>query len=571
MVTIMMMTKIGIENKFINFKCFNIFPNMSAPVVVINTGTERTKGRKAQLSCIQASSAVASIVKTCLGPKAMLKMLLDPMGNVVLTNDGNAILRECEVTHPAAKSIIELARTQDDEVGDGTTSVIVLANELLQQAQQHLKFHPIVIINAYRMALEDSLSFLDKIASPLDLNNVDKCHQIIRSTIGTKFGNRYSKLICDVTWSAVNIVKETVYGSTVVDIKRFIRIEKVPGGSLGDSKLLKGVLLNKDVTHPKMRREIKNPRIVLLDCTLEYKKGESQTNIEISKEADWKKYLEIEEEQIKKICDAIIKVNPDVVITEKGVSDLAQHYLLQHNITAIRRVKKSDNLRLQRVCGARIVNRPEELVESDVGLNCKLFKVTQIGEEYFTFIDECINLKACTIMLRGPAKDIINEFERNLQDALCVARNIILDPFLCPGGGATEIALSVELAAKASTVEGTEQYPYASVAEALEVIPKILASNSGAKPIQITSELKSKYTAGEHVGFDGNLNKVVSSEDLGVWEPKGVKVQTLKTAVEATCMLLRVDDIVSGISKKVKGNPSVEENEAAMEAAQNEQ
>ena len=308
------------------FRSPNLKPtnNMSAPVVVVNTGTERTKGRKAQISCIQASNAVASIVKTCLGPKAMLKMLLDPMGNVVLTNDGNAILRECEVTHPAAKSIIELARTQDEEVGDGTTSVIVLANELLQQAQQHLKLHPIVIINAYRMALEDGLAILDKIASPLDLNDISKCHAIIKSTIGTKFGNRYSQLICDIAWSAVNMVKEEVFGETVVDIKRFVRCEKVPGGSLGDSRILHGICLNKDVTHPKMRRSIANPRIVLLDCTLEYKKGESQTNIEISKEADWKKYLEIEEEQIKKLCDAIVQVKPDLVFTEKGVSGTLQ-------------------------------------------------------------------------------------------------------------------------------------------------------------------------------------------------------------------------------------------------------
>eukprot|EP00834_Sanchytrium_tribonematis_P002082 NODE_58_length_28395_cov_1.465720.p11 type:complete len:310 gc:universal NODE_58_length_28395_cov_1.465720:25874-26803(+) len=293
---------------------------MSAPVVVINTGTERTKGRKAQLSCIQASGAVASIIKSCLGPKAMLKMLLDPMGNVVLTNDGNAILRECEVTHPAAKSIIELARTQDEEVGDGTTSVIILANELLQVAQQHLKLHPIVIINAYRMALEDGLALLEKIAQPLDLKDTEKCQQIIKSSIGTKFGSRFDKLICDIAWKAVNIVKETVFGETSVEIKRFVRIEKIPGGSLTESRILNGVCLNKDVTHPKMRREIKNPRIVLLDCTLEYKKGESQTNIEISKEADWKKYLEIEEEQIKKICDEISRVKPDLVITEKGVS-----------------------------------------------------------------------------------------------------------------------------------------------------------------------------------------------------------------------------------------------------------
>ena len=227
-------------------------------------------------------------------------------------------------------------------------------------------------------------------------------------------------------------------------------------------------------------------------------------------------------------------------------------------------------MRISRVTGARIVNRPEELTESDVGLKCKLFNVRQIGSEYFMYLEECKEPKACTIILRGPAKDIINEFERNVLDALAVAKNIVLDPFLCPGGGATEMMLSVELSKKISSVGGKEQYPYASVCEALEVIPKILANNSGAKPIQIITEMKSKIGEGKSVGFDGNKVKVCSIEELGIWEPKSVKVQTLKTAIEATCMLLRVDDIVSGIKKKVKGNPTVEENEAAAAMEANE-
>ena len=269
------------------------------------------------------ANSVADIIRSCLGPKAMLKMLLDPMGGIVLTNDGHAILREIEVAHPAAKSMIELARTQDEEVGDGTTTVIILAGEILALSLPQLErnIHPVVIIQAFKRALADALTVIQDVSIPVDTTNDEQMYRLISSSIGTKFVSRWSDMMCNLALTAVRTVSHNAGGDKQeVDIKRYARVEKIPGGEIEDSSVLDGVMVNKDITHPKMRRKIENPRIVLLDCTLEYKKGESQTNIEISKEEDWNRILQIEEEQVKTMCEAIIAVKPDVVITEKGVS-----------------------------------------------------------------------------------------------------------------------------------------------------------------------------------------------------------------------------------------------------------
>ena len=497
----------------------------------------------------------------------MLKMLLDPMGGIVLTNDGHAILREIGVSHPAAKSMIELARTQDEEVGDGTTTVIIMAGEILALSLPQLEryIHPVVIISAFKRALNDALQIIQDVSIPVNINNDEVMRNLISTSIGTKFTSRYSDLMCDLALTAVRTVSHDAGGGKQeVDIKRYARVEKIPGGEIEDSKVLDGVMLNKDITHPKMRRRIENPRIVLLDSTLEYKKGESATNIEISKEEDWNRILEIEEEQVRAMCDSIVAVKPDLVITEKGISDLAQHFLLKANITALRRVKKSDNNRVARATGATIVNSPFELQERDVGTQCGLFEISKIGDEYFTFLTKCKTPKACTILLRGPSKDILNEIDRNLIDAMSVAKNVIFHPYLSPGGGATEMAVSVRLAQKAKGVEGVQQWPYRAIAEAMEVIPRTLIQNSGNSPIRELTNLRAKHAedasagktgpqGGGTWGIDGDAGKVVDMKSFGVWEPQAVKLQSVKTAVESACLLLRVDDIVGAKSAKQGG------------------
>jgi len=531
--------------------------------MVLSQNTKRDSGKKVQLENINAGKTIGDVIRTCLGPRAMLKMLMDPMGGIVMTNDGNAILREITVQHPAAKTMIEIARTQDEEVGDGTTSVIIMAAEVLGISHQFLeeKIHPTVIIQAYRQALEDSVNMMrDVVATPIDLNDKATVRKVIESCIGTKFISKWSDMACDIAMEAVKTVtiESKTGGKKEIDIKRYAKVEKLPGGTIEDSQVLRGVMFNKDVVHPKMKRKIENPRILLLDCNLEYKKGESQTNMEIMKEEDFSKALEAEEAYIKKICDEIAAFKPDLVITEKGVSDLAQHFFNKAGITAVRRLRKSDNLRVARACGATIVNRTDEITEDDIGTECGLFEVRKIGDEYFTFLEQCKDPKACTILLRGASKDILNEVERNLQDALNVARNLYQDPFIVPGGGATEMEIAHQLGLKAKTLNGVIQWPYKAVTSALEIIPRTLAQNCGANTIRTITALRAKHAHEQEKnvnwGINGETGELADMAALGVWEPLAVKLQVYKTAMETAILLLRIDDIVSGSKRKDAGD-----------------
>uniref|UniRef100_UPI00358DFC1B T-complex protein 1 subunit gamma n=1 Tax=Myxine glutinosa TaxID=7769 RepID=UPI00358DFC1B len=527
------------------------------PVMVLSQNTKRESGRKVQLGNINAAKMIADVIRTCLGPRAMMKMLMNPMGGIVMTNDGNAILREIQVQHPAGKSMIEISRAQDEEVGDGTTSVIILAGEMMAAAETFLvqQMHPTVIIAAYHQALADMLQTLKDISVPVDTKDRTAMMRVVRSAVETKAAGTWAELLCGMAMEAVHTVEIEAEGHRSIDIKNYARVEKVPGGIIEDSRVLSGVMLNKDITHSHMRRRIENPRIVLLDCGLEYKKGESQTEIEIVREEDFARILKLEEECIQQMCEDIIRVKPDLVFTEKGLSDLAQHYLVKANITAIRRVRKTDNNRIARACGARIVSRTDDLKEEFVGTGAGLFEVKKIGDEYFTFITECKMPKACSILLRGPSKDILNELERNLQDAMQVTRNMMLDPRLVPGGGATEMAVSRALAQRAKALPGVEQGPYRAVAGALEVIPRTLVQNCGANAIRQLTALRAKHTQEgcQTWGVNGETGALADMKELGVWDPFVVKSQSFKSALETAVMLLRIDAIVSG-SKKVKGD-----------------
>uniref|UniRef100_A0A7S2XKF7 T-complex protein 1 subunit gamma n=1 Tax=Attheya septentrionalis TaxID=420275 RepID=A0A7S2XKF7_9STRA len=548
-------------------------------VMVLNQNTKRETGRQAQIGNIAAARAVADIIRTTLGPRSMLKMLLDPMGGVVITNDGNCILREVDVSHPTAKSMIELSRSQDEEVGDGTTSVIILAGEVMMKAGPFINnnLHPTVIVQGYNKALQEALLICERQALVIDINDTVLMKKLVESCIGTKFSSRWNDKMVDMAIAAVLTVARpssnspetstahTPYNHKMeVDIKRYAKVEKIPGGEISDSCVLKGVMFNKDVTHSKMRRKIENPRILLLDSPLEYKKGESQTNVEITDEEDWNTMLKMEEEYVENMCMEIIAFKPDIVITEKGVSDLAQHFFAKANITAFRRLRKTDNNRVARATGATIVSRTDEIQESDIGTNCGLFEMRKIGDEYFAFLEECKDPKACTIMLRGGSKDVLNEIERNLSDAMQVVRNVIFDPKLLPGGGATEMAVATGLRRAGQKVEGVQQGPFMAVGEAMEVIPRTLAQNCGVSVIRTVTQLRAKHAAAYdeaekstdektkpcNWGINGITGDLVDMEELGIWEPFSVKVQTIKTAIESACMILRIDDIVSGSKRR---------------------
>jgi T-complex protein 1 subunit gamma len=467
--------------------------------------------------------------------------------------------------------MIELSRAQDEEVGDGTTSVIILAGEVLGAVESFLErdVHPTVIVNAYFRGLDEVVEMCKTIGKDINLENNDDLTRIVQSSIGTKFASKWGSLIVDLAVKAVRTVYRKEGDNVEIDTKRYAKVEKIPGGLLEDCKVLDGVMFNKDVCHPGMRREIRNPRVVLLDCPLEYKKGESMTNMEFTKEEDFKKALAMEEIEVKRMCDAILKVKPDVVITEKGVCDLALHELLKHgNCSVFRRLRKTDNNRVARASGATIVNRPEELQESDVGTNCALFQVKKIGDDYFSFFTECTEPNACSIILRGASKDVLNEIERNLQDALGVARNVVINPSLAPGGGALEMELASRLHEMAAKVEGPQQWPFKALAGAFEVIPRTLAQNCGADVVRTLTELRAKHSAadgsGKMWGINGNSGKIEDMSVADIWDPVSVKVQTYKTAIESACMLLRIDDVISGIKKPAdKGGRKAEDSDEA--------
>ena len=533
------------------------------PIIVLNVEAERETGRKAQLSNIQAGKAVASIVRSTLGPKAMLKMMLDPIGGICMTNDGNAILREIDVVHPAAKSMIELSRAQDEEVGDGTTSVIILAGEMLKVSTDFFEkeIHPSVVVSGYYRALEDAINYAESMAIPVNIESEQEINDVIKSCLATKFASKWDNLISDLALKAVKIVYNKDSKVFDCDIKKYAKVEKIPGGELSECTVLDGVVLNKDVIHPQMRRRIENPRIILLDSTLEYKKGESQTNCEFTKESDFTAALEQEKKEVKKMCDYIIKMKPDLVITEKGASDLTAYYLQKANISVIRRLRKTDNNRVAKATGATIVNRPEELTENDVGKNCGLFEIKKIGDEYYAYFVQCKNPKACSIILRGASKDVLHEMQRNLEDAMCVCRNIFREPKLVPGGGAFEMEISARLIENSKNVEGLIQLPYKAIARALEVIPRTLIQNCGADVVRTITDLRARHSDPNnqekaYLGVDGNKGVIANMKDLKIFDTLAVKKQTLKTSIESCCMILRIDDIVSGIKKKEKKGAS---------------
>lgn len=386
----------------------------------------------------------------------------------------------------------------------------------------------------------------------IDLQDSSRIFDIVRSSVATKYTSAWGDRICELAIEAVRVVQvELEDGTFDIDTKRFCRVERIPGGQESDCRVLNGIVLWKDVTHPKMSRRIENPRIMMLDSGLEYKKGESQTNIEMKTNTDFERYLQIEEESIRGLCDEIIALNPDIVLCTKGCTDLAQHFLVEAGISVLRRNKAWELQRLARAVGGTVGTRPGLMTEKDIGKKCGLFEIRKIGDEYFSFFDECDNPKACSIILRGAGKDVLQEVERNLGDAMNVVRNIFKSPKVLPGGGATEMALAAHLRETANTVPGQMAFPYKAVANALEVIPRTLANNCGADTIRVMTQLRAAHAEGNvTTAIDGEKGCLIDANELNIWEPYVVKESSVKTSMEAACMLLRIDDIVSGVTSE---------------------
>ncbi|TNJ29781.1 TCP-1 chaperonin subunit gamma [Giardia muris] len=529
---------------------------MQPQVFVLNQGTENERREQARYNNIRASKTVADVIRTTLGPRAMLKMIIDPMGSLAITNDGNAILRELDVSHPAAKTMLEVARAQDEQIGDGTTSVVVLAGEVIALAEPLLRggLHPIKVTQGYQEALDFIVKEAEAATFKLDPSRREDILCVVQNAIRTKYAHRWLDLMCTMAYDAVSIVARSKFvdGAPDIDIKRFCRVEKIPGATVQDSRVIDGVVLNKDIIHPEMRRTIKNPRVVLLDCPLEYKKAQSMMNIELGVNNDLESVLKAEEDYVKAQVNHILKFNPDLVITEKGIADHATHLFVRAGVTVLRRVRKTDNVRLAAVTGATIVSRVEELVEKDVGTHAGLYELQKIGDEFFSFVYDCGDkARACTLLLRGASKATLLEVERNILDALHICRNILLNPTLVAGGGAFEMRLATAVAAAADRLVGQEASAFRAISTALEVIPRTLLQNCGGNVIRGVTELRAAHAAalsqGEpcFLGVDGTTGLLVDNKEARLWDPYETRLQILKLAIENACMVIRVDDIFS--------------------------
>lgn len=517
------------------------------PIFILPEGTQRTTGRNAQRNNIMAAKLVAETVRTTLGPKGMDKMIVGTMGDITITNDGVTILEEMQVEHPAAKMIVEVAKTQEAEVGDGTTTAVVIAGELLRLAEELLdqNVHPTVIVRGYRMAEEKAQEVLNHIAEDI----TEKDDALLRKIAGTaltgKGAESAKEKLSDMAVKAVKRVMEHENGKFSFD-KENIKLEKRTGDSVEHSELIEGIVVEKEAVHPGMPKAVKNPKIALLDCAIEIKDTEIDAKIEITEPSQMQAFLNQEEKILTDMVDKIAASGANVVFCQKGIDDTAQHFLAKKEIYAARRVKKSDLEALSRATGARIVTSIRDLSSKDLG-NAGMVEEKKIGSDEMTFVTGCKNPKAVTILVRGGTEHVVAEAKRALTDAIGDVAAALKNGKVVAGAGAPEIEVARELRKYADSLSGREQLAVRAFAEALEVIPRTLAENAGIDPIDILVELKAAHDKKQKwAGIDVFKGKIVDAWAAGVIEPLKIKTQALSSASEVAQMILRIDDVIAG-------------------------
>jgi thermosome len=521
------------------------------PIYILREGSQRTAGRDAQRSNIMAAKAVAGAVRTTLGPKGMDKMLVDTLGDVVITNDGVTILKEMDIEHPAAKMMVEIAKTQDQEVGDGTTTAVVLAGELLKQAEGLLEqeIHPTVIAAGYRAAADKSMEILKGLAVSVSTKDEDLLRTIAITAMTGKGSQAAREELADM---AVKAVRAVVDEDGTVDTDN-ITVEKKVGGGITDSLLVSGVVIDKDRLHPSMPKSVTDARIALLNAAVEIEKTEVDAKIQITSPDQLQAFLDQEEKMLKDMVDKIVATGANVLFVQKGIDDLAQHFLAKAGIYTLRRVKKSDMEKLARATGGRVVTSIHEISKDDLG-KAGLVEEKKVSDEKMTFVQQCDNPKSVSIILRGGTEHVVDELDRAMEDALRVVGVAVEDKMLVAGGGAPEVELALRLRAYASTVGGREQLAIESFADAMEIIPKTLAENAGIDQIDTLVALRSAHEKGmKGAGLDMDTGKAVEMLKLGVVEPLRVKTQAIKSATEVAVMILRIDDVIA--SKSGPGAP----------------
>ena len=525
------------------------------PVLILKEGASQTKGRDAQKNNIAAAKLISEVLRTSLGPRGMDKMLVDGLGDVTITNDGATILKEIDVQHPAAKMMVEISKATDNEVGDGTSSVVVLAGALIEKAEELITndVHPTIIVDGYRKSAIKSIEFFNNAARKIEAGNKSELIKVARTSMQTKLVSKESSELAELVVNAALQVSETSESGHLVDIDD-VKVEKKAGGSLRDTKLIKGIVLDKEVVHGGMPKRIEMAKIALVNSALEIEKTEFDAKINISSPDQMKMFLEEENKMLKSMVDKIISSGANVTICQKGIDDVAQHYLAKSNILAVRRVKESDMTKLARATGARIVNNLEDLSSKDLGA-ADLVEERKVETDKWVFIEGCKHPKAVTILIRGGSQRVVDEAERALHDALMVTKDVMEKPFIVAGGGSPESFVAGKLRDWSSTLSGREQLAADKFAESLEVIPLALAENAGMDPIDTLTELRSKQAKGSKwSGIDARSAKVVDMSKLDIVEPLSVKEQIIKSATEVASMILRIDDVIAS-SKSGAGGP----------------
>ena len=505
---------------------------------------------------MMAARAVAEAVRTTLGPKGMDKMLVDTLGDVTVTNDGATILGEIDVQHPAAKMMVEVSKTQDEEVGDGTTTSVILAGELLKKAEELVEknIHPTLIVQGYKKATDKTVEVLSSIAIPVGFDDDKMLQKVAYTAMNSKASAGVQDFFGDIAVKAVKAVSESRGKGCIADID-YIQIVKKQGGSLTDSKLIYGVIVDKEIVHPGMPRTLENAKIALIDTAIEIEKTEFDAEIRISDPTQMKAFIEEEEKLLRDMVTKLKQAGANVVMCQKGVDDIAQHYLAKEGIIGIRRVKKSDIDKLARATGARIVTNLDDLTSADLGM-AKSVKEEKFGDDKMFFVEGCKDPKAVSVLIRGGLMRLVDEAERTLHDALCVVADVLEDGRVVAGGGAPELEAAKCLREYAATVGGREQLAIEAFADGLEAIPRTLAENGGLDPIDILVELRSLHDKGQiWAGVNVLQGKTTNMEKEGVIEPLAVKMQAIKSATEATSMILRIDDVIA--SSKGGGAPKM--------------
>ncbi len=524
------------------------------PVLILKEGTERARGRDARENNIMAVRALADAVRTSLGPRGQDKMLVDSLGDVTITNDGATILDEIEVQHPAAKMLVQVAKAQDSETGDGTTSAVVLCGEYLKQALGLITsgVHPTVIISGYRKAVDKASDVLNNMAVDCPIDARDKLLKVSDTSMASKLISESKDFLSPIAVDAVLQIAEENPDGIVADIDH-IKVEKKEGGSIRETTLVRGVIIDKEIVHSEMPRSISKAKIALLNASMEVEKTEMDAEIRITNPEQMQSFLDEEQRMLKSISEKIKEIGANVVFAQKGIDEKVQHYLAKDDILAVRRVKKSDMEALARATGGQVVSSIDHLTEKDLG-SCETVEERKVGDDKMVFVEGCKDPKTVSVLIRGGTERVVDEAERAFHDAVSVVRDAVEDGKIVPGGGAPEVEVASQLREYASTLKGREQIAVNKFADAMEIIPKTLAENAGHDPIDVIVALRAEHGKGKNtMGVDILTGKAKDMLKAGVLEPLRVKTHAIRSATEAASLILRIDDVIA--SKRSAGPP----------------